>query len=207
MPDSGKIDLYQNIWQKFIEGDDEALSSIYFEFFDILLNFGMKYSSDRFMVEDCIQNLFVSILKNRRSQKPVANLRFYLTKALRNQMLYEYRKNRKLVFVDEHRGTDFRITYSIENSLIASETEEIRSRFLDMVRKDLSVRQKESLYLKFNCGFDYEQISELMQISVESARTLVYRTIKSIRATFGEEYSNLIFFSILRSFYTLPTAF
>ena len=200
MLDNGKIDLYRNVWQKFIEGDDEALSFIYFEFFDMLLNFGMKYSSDRFLVEDCIQNLFVDLLKKRQAQRPVANLRFFLTKALRNQMLYEYRKTKKLVPVSEHRETDFRITYSIENSLIANETGEMRLRFLKMVMEDLTDRQKEALYLKFNCSFDYGQISELMQISVESARTLVYRTLKSIRETFGEAHSNLIFFSILRSF-------
>ena len=95
MPNNDKIDLYRNIWQKFMEGDDDALSSIYFEFFDMLLNFGMKYSSDRFLVEDCIQNLFVYLLKNRPYQKPVINLRFYLTKALRNQMLNEQRKTKK----------------------------------------------------------------------------------------------------------------
>ncbi|MGV8095347.1 MAG: RNA polymerase sigma factor [Mangrovibacterium sp.] len=206
MPNNEKIDLYQTIWQKFIEGDDAALSSIYFEFFDMLLNFGMKYSSDRFLVEDCIQNLFVYLLKNRQYQKPVANLRFYLTKALRNQMLYEYRKTKKLVPVDEHRETDFRITYSVENSLIASETDEMRSRFLKMVMEDLTARQKEVLYLKFNCGFDYGQISELMQISVESARTLVYRTLKLIKETFASEtHSNLIFFTIFRSFLRLSS--
>lgn len=196
-----KIDVYQAVWLKFTEGDDDALSSIYFEFFDLLLNFGMKYSSDRFLVEDCIQNLFVDLLKNRHQQKPVNNLRFYLTKALRNQMLYEHRKTKKLVPVEEQAETEFTITYSVENSLIATETDEMHLRFLKMVMEDLTARQKEALYLKFNCGFDYKQISELMQISVESVRTMVYRTLKSIKETFGDEaHSTLIFLNIFRSF-------
>jgi RNA polymerase sigma factor (sigma-70 family) len=201
MPFKEKTDSYQNTWQKFIRGDAEALSSLYFEFFDMLLNFGMKYSSDRFLIEDCIQNLFVDLMKNRENQKPVDNLRFYLTKALRNQMAYERRKTKKLVPVNEDSKTDFRITYSIEHSLIASETDELRLRFLKMVTDDLTDRQKEVLYLKFNCGFDYVQIAELMHISVESVRTLIYRTLKSIKDTFGDEkYSSLIFFTVLRLF-------
>lgn len=196
-----KIDVYQDVWLKFTEGDDDALSSIYFEFFDLLLNFGMKYSSDRFLVEDCIQNLFVDLLKNRHQQKTVHNLRFYLTKALRNQMLYEHRKTKNQIPVEEQTETEFTITYSIENSLIAMETDEMHLRFLKMVMEDLTARQKEALYLKFNCGFDYKQISELMQISVESARTMVYRTLKSIKETFGDEaHSALIFLNIFRSF-------
>lgn len=201
MPDNEIIDLYQNIWQKFMKGDDDALSSVYFEFFDMLLNFGMKYSCDRTFVEDCIQNLFVDLLKNRHKQKHVANIRFYLMKALRNQMASEKRKTKKLIPVDDPGEADFRISYSVEKSLIANETDEMRTRFLQMVVKDLTSRQKEALYLKFNCGFDYIQISELMQISVESTRTMVYRTLKSIKETFGTDYySNLILFSFFRSF-------
>ncbi len=206
MSDNEENDLYQNIWRKFIEGDEEALSSIYFEIFDMLLNFGMKYSSDRFMIEDCIQNLFVDLLKNRQEQRPVANIRFYLMKALRNQMASEQRK-KKLLRVDESGEADFRISYSVENSLIASEADEMRSRFLKMVVESLTDHQKEALYLKFNCGFDYSQISELMQITVESARTMVYRTLKSIKETFGtDSYSNLIFFSYFRSFLKVSTS-
>jgi len=198
--DNEKIDLYQNIWQKFMEGDDAALSSIYFEFFDMLLNFGMKYSSDRFLVEDCIQNLFVDLLKNRKNQRSVVNIRFYLLKALRNQMASEQRKTKKLLLVDEPVEADFSFSYSVENSLISREADEMRSSFLKMVMAGLTPRQKEALYLKFNCGFDYNQISELMQISVESTRTMVYRTLKTIKETFGtDSYSNLIFFSIFRS--------
>lgn len=200
MSDSEKNEHYHNIWQKFMKGDEEALSSIYFEFFDMLLNFGIKYSCDRTFIEDCIQNLFVDLLKNRQKQKPVANIRFYLMKALRNQMASEKRKTKRLIPIEDPGEADFRISYSVEKSLIASETDEMRSRFLQMVIKDLTARQKEALYLKFNCGFDYIQISELMQISVESTRTMVYRTLKSIKETFGTDYySNLILFSFFRS--------
>lgn len=194
------IDPYQKIWQNFIDGDDGALSSLYFEFFDMLLNFGVKYSADRFLVEDCIQNLFVDLLKNRLKQKPVKNIKFYLTKALRYQIANEYRKSKKLLLVDKPDERDFRISYSAENSLIANETDEMQTRFLKMVMEDLTPRQKEALYLKFNCGFDYTQISEIMQISVESVRTTIYRTLKSIKEIFDTEgYSNLILFSFFRS--------
>jgi RNA polymerase sigma factor (sigma-70 family) len=206
MSDNEKIDLYQNIWEKFVGGDEGALSSIYFEFFDMLLNFGMKYSSDRFLVEDCIQNLFVDLLKNRQKQKPVTNIRFYLLKALRNQMASEQRKTKKMWPVEEQGEANFRISYSVENSLIENEKDELRSRFLKLVMEGLTLRQKEALYLKFNCGFNYSQISEVMQISVESARTMVYRTLKSIKETFGaDNHSNLIFFSFFRSIMNIST--
>jgi len=76
----------------------------------------------------------------------------------------------------------------------------MRTKFLEMVMEGLTPRQKEALYLKFNCGFDYIQISELMQISIESVRTMIYRTLKSIKEIFDtNSYSNLILFGFFRS--------
>lgn len=190
-------DSSQEIWRKFLAGDNEALAALYYKFFDVLLNFGMKYSSNRFLVEDSIQNIFVDLLKKQSKLGPVENVKFYLIKALRNQISTEQRKTKKITIVSESSDMDFRITYAIENDLIFKDTNEMQAMFLRMVTETLTDRQKEALYLKFNCGFDYVEISELMHISVESARTIVYRTLKTIKKTFGNStYSNLIFFII-----------
>ncbi len=195
-----KLAKYQSIWQKYIEGDVNALSFIYLDLFDVLLNFGMKYSTDRHLVEDCIQNLFISLLKNRNKQIPVQNIKFYLIKGLKNIIALEQRKNKKIVPVENTDETDFRINYSIENTIIIQEKGELQAKFLKMVAESLSNRQKEALYLKYVCSFDYVQISELMQINVESVRTIVYRTLKTINKTFGtEKNSNIIFFIICQT--------
>jgi RNA polymerase sigma factor (sigma-70 family) len=201
MSGSVQNDSYQEIWCKYLEGDKEALATLYFEFYDLLLNFGMKYSSNRYLVEDCIQNLFVDLLKKQRKQKSIGNIKFYLIKALRNQMSYEQRKTKKITSVPEIFETEFRITYSVENDLISNDTDQMREKFLKLVNESLTERQKEALYFKFNCGFDYDEIAELMAISVESTRTMVYRTIKTLKKTFGgDKYSNLIFLIMHFSF-------
>lgn len=205
MPTKEHNDQYILIWEKFLDGDDKAISSIYFDFFDLLLNFGIKYHSDRYLVEDCIQNVFVDLLKNRSKQKPIQNIKFYLIKALKNQIAYERRKTKKLSSMEIPEEQYFRINYSVEHSLIVNEKDEMQTKFLKLVKESLTERQKEALYLKFNCGFDYPQISELMEISVDSARTLVYRTLKTIKKTFGNtENSNLILWSMFRTLKFLP---
>ena len=62
---------YALILKKFVDGDNEALTSLYYDFFDLLLNFGLKYSLDQSLVEDCIQNLFVDLLRKREKLKKV----------------------------------------------------------------------------------------------------------------------------------------
>ncbi|MNL66075.1 RNA polymerase sigma factor [compost metagenome] len=45
----------------------------------------------------------------------------------------------------------------------------------------LPSRQKEALYLRFNSELEYEEIAVIMNISLETCRTLVYRAVKQLR--------------------------
>ncbi len=185
---------YQILWEKYFEGDEKHLSVLYYEIFDTLLNFGLKYNSNRQLVEDCLQNIFVDILNNKRKYKAIKNISFFLMKALRNQISNEQRKVKKLISVPEYNELEFNISYAIESSIIEIESEEIKNKFIQIVKNELSDRQKEAIYLKFNCGLDYSQIAELMNISVDSSRTLIYRSIKLLKETFAtKNYFHLIF--------------
>ncbi len=163
---------------------------IYFDHFDVLLNFGIKYVTDRVTVEDCIQDLFVELMKNREKLQLVKNVKFYLIKALRNKISNELRNRQKFHPVKNMQESVFQLSYSIEKKIIDhidQEQDELRAKFIEMITNTLTSKQKEILYLKFNCGFNYEQIAEVMDIHIDSARTLVYRTFKQIKQTFGED--------------------
>ena len=47
--------------------------------------------------------------------------------------------------------------------------------------KTLSNRQREGLSLKFEHNHTYPEIAEIMGISIESARTMIYRALKDLR--------------------------
>jgi hypothetical protein len=47
------------MWDNFrLDGSQEALSLIYYEHFDYLYDFAIKYTPDHTLIEDCIQNVF-----------------------------------------------------------------------------------------------------------------------------------------------------
>ena len=185
---------YQNLWEEFLKGNDDALSLIYYDFFDLLFSFGIKYTSDKSIVEDCIQNLFVSLLSNRHNQKSVQNIKFYLIKGLKNQLIYSKRQNKKFLFIKNNENFDFRINHSVERILIDNEKSELQSEFINKVIKSLTNRQKEALYLKYICEFDYSEIADLMSVNIESVRTLIYRTLKSLNETYGSnKNANILF--------------
>ena len=201
MENSNSIEKYRDIWQNFLEGDDNALSLIYCDFFDFLLAFGLKYSVDRYLVEDCIQNLFVGMLKKRGEQTSVQNVRFYLLRGLKNQIAYEKRKNKNLVFKNDAGKTDLGINDPVESLIIDHEKDKLQIAFLKKVFESLTDRQREVLYLKYTCSLDYIQIADMMDISVESVRTLIYRTLKSLNETFGtDELGSMILCFLMRLF-------
>ena len=47
--------------------------------------------------------------------------------------------------------------------------------------RQLTPRQREIVYLRFFSGADYEEICEIMEIDYQSARDLLYRSIKKLR--------------------------
>jgi len=195
-------DNHQFIWKRFVDGDNDALSMIYFDYFDMLLNFGIKYVSDKLLVEDCIQNLFVDLMRNREKLGDVRSIRFYLFKALRNKISNEIRRKNRWRTVSGIEESEFQISYTIENKLIDRERDEIQAKLIELISKTLTGKQKEALYLKFNCGFDYVQIAEVMDIHTDSARTLIYRTFKQIKQTFGDTIANEM---ILLHFFRMTT--
>jgi RNA polymerase sigma factor (sigma-70 family) len=46
----------------------------------------------------------------------------------------------------------------------------------------LSAKQQEIIYLRFECDLSYEDISDMLEITVESCHKSIYRSIRSIRA-------------------------
>lgn len=198
MADGKLTDKYVDLLKKLVVGDDNAMSVIYFDFFDDLLNFGLKYTVDQGLVEDCIHDLFVDLLKNRKKLAAVDNIRFYLLKSLRYLIHREQEKVKKLTNEPIIRDSPFLITYSVEKSIISSETEEYRNMLLKWLLKKLTPKQREVLYLKFNCGYSYEQLADFLNIDIPSVRKVVYRSLKSIRESFnGSVNSDILFFCVI----------
>ena len=73
------------------------------------------------------------------------------------------------------------MVFSHEDYLISVETEIEDYKILYDAMKTLSNRQREGLSLKFEHNHKYPEIAEIMGISIESARTIIYRALKDLR--------------------------
>lgn len=87
----------------------------------------------------------------------------------------------------------FEPEYSIEHNIIEEEQNRELSEKLKKIIQQLPARQKEALYLRFNESMEYDEISRILNISVESARKQVYRALKTVREIMEKETLYLFF--------------
>lgn len=170
-------------WNLFTtQRNNKAFSDIYHKYFKTLYYFGLKYTADIPVIEDSIQNLFIYILKNHKKLKLVKNVRFYLIKSFRNQLFREMGKQKRLFHSDQFLDIQFEYFNNIESNIIEKEENDLLKQTLKQSLKKLSTRQQEIIYLRFDNGLSYEEISEILEISVDSCYKLIYRSIKSLKA-------------------------
>jgi len=183
------------LWEDFKKGEKYALTHIYYQYADSLFRYGKKYSSEDELVKDAIQDLFFDLIRTRASLGSTNHIYFYLIKALRRRLFKTNAGNKTLVLNNEEAEIySANIVYSIEDEWIHKEG---LTKKEDILRKGLaalSPKQREILYYRYTCDFDYEQICEIMSMKYDSARKMVFRALKTLREHMSD--TNFTFFII-----------
>ncbi len=171
-------------WEDFVNGNEEAFSTIYREHYNDLYSYGLNFVSNSDLVKDSIQEIFVHLHLSKHKIKVRGNFRVYLLKALRNQIKEELRsKTRKVEIEKNIAGNDLHsIIDSIETDISELEQHQHLLRIITQAMQFLSRQEREAIYLRYTEGCLYEEIAEILNISIASARTMVYRGIKKIKS-------------------------
>lgn len=133
---------------------------------------------------DCIHDLFFELYKYRTKLAMTDNVKSYLLKSLLRKINKRY--SEKILPVQIHspmaiNNIETNHTASFEEDTIHSETSaEISAKLLSAL-ESLTKKQKKGLFLKFDQGRSYEEIAEIMNTSIPTARTNIYRAIKMLR--------------------------
>jgi RNA polymerase sigma factor (sigma-70 family) len=169
------------LWELFKSGDEKALTTIFLNHYDDLFHYGNKLIADEEIVKDCIQNLFQKLWSRRDNLSEVKVIKPYLFKSLRRHIIDERNLSKKKRQLWASYEEDFDITFSHEDFLISQQISLEQGDRLAEAMNLLSKRQREALYLKFFDGLDYEKISEIMSLNLQSIRNLVYQAIKILK--------------------------
>ncbi|HEU4608352.1 MAG TPA: sigma-70 family RNA polymerase sigma factor [Chitinophagaceae bacterium] len=177
---TGKTDI--ELWEAFRLKDRQAFAALFKRYYEPLFQFGLKFTQDTQILEDCIQELFLELWTSN-SRTEVRSVKAYLCKSLRYKLFRALSRQSRL---DGHADAEnLQFTMSQESQLIiAEEDKENRDRILKAYSR-LTDRQREIIYLKYFQEMSYEEVSEVMSINYQASRNLLSMAIKSLRKLLG----------------------
>lgn len=187
------------LWSRFLKGDNQVLSLIYLQHSNALFDYGCRFSVDKNMVKDCIQDVFCSLIRTRSNLSETDNVRLYLLKSLKRRIIRELKSagHQPKLFNDQDYSFDLRWSENLDDQL--SEIDEDKRLKIAEAMHQLTERQKEAVYLRFNRGLEYEEISFILNLNYQSSRALIHRAIEKLREIIhvSDKKSSQILFAIL----------
>lgn len=178
---------------EFIAGDDRAYASIYNLYVKDLYAFGLSLKVSTCLIEDAIHDIFVDIYQHRKNLEKVDNLKFYFMTAFRNRLFNLMKKEYRIFEITERNEYLMNEEVKdIQELWIENETQSEKEMLINNLFSKLNQHQREALYHRFVVGLSCEEVANIMNINYQSAKNLIYRSIKKLRTI-----SSMTYFEIL----------
>lgn len=183
------------LWEMFKEGSELAFEKIYATYFDRLFNYGCQFTSNRVIVEDALQELFLELHRRKNKLSSTTVILPYLYKAFRRKIIRLRDKENRFDTIDSS-VTSFQIELSVEDEMVDAETKEEQRKALKRALNDISEKHREMIFLFYYENMTYEEIQEIQGFeNIKSARNLLYKAISALKDAIKIPVSIFIGFS------------
>ncbi|GAB3573951.1 sigma-70 family RNA polymerase sigma factor [Spirosoma luteolum] len=173
----------EELWQLIRQGQEAAFTQLMERLFPSLLHYGRKFSSDKELVQDCVQDTLVSLWLRRDQPQPILSIRTYLFAAVRHCVSRRDRQGQRFgALTSDVEQTPFTVTFSVEESWIADELNRERLQQLNALMNQLPPRQKEIIYLRYYQDLEKDQIAAILAINYQSVANLLHRALSRMRS-------------------------
>jgi len=108
------LDLIKRLQQ----GDEVALASLMRMYYDNLYHYASRFTKDKELIKDCIQEVFISLWQRRESIGGIISPKFYLLRAIKNKTLKALHKNLSEISSPAFEEYEFLYEFSIEKIII-----------------------------------------------------------------------------------------
>lgn len=184
------INNWSSVWRDFKGGSNSAFEEIYYHFIDGLYRYGSKITSDKDLLKDSIQQMFLELYTAREKLSDPENLEFYLLKSLKHILMRRTSMDKKTTLAETD-NAGFQIELDAENKLITGEQQQSKMNLLNEALQSLDPIKKELLFLKFYSGLTNKQIGSLTGQKPETVQKQIYRILKGLQVTFVERFIEL----------------
>jgi len=171
-------------------GNTMAWEELYAVWFRKLFNYGRKFSPDEGLIEDVIQDIFLTLWQ--QGSLEVRSPDSYLFTAFRNNLLRKIKLDRGKQLESLSDEYDFHIELSPDQLMIRNERRNENRRKISHALATLTSRQREFIFLKYYQQLSYQEIAEIMDISAKAVYKLAARAIQLLRRELESEQCMLI---------------
>jgi RNA polymerase sigma factor (sigma-70 family) len=170
----------ESLWLAFKKGERSAFEVVYETNVQQLISYGYKITSDRNVIQDCTQDLFVELWENRERLSDVRSIKYYLLKSLRYKIVRHLRTN----VVSSFEEAQFEVEdNSPEFQLLYDEHSSIQTRHLLAALGQLPKRQQEAIHLRYFLNMTNDEMARIMGVNYQSACKFLYTALKNLRQT------------------------
>lgn len=160
-------------------GNQNAQLEVYNRYYKAMYNTALRIVKDSAEAEDVMQESFLNAFTKLHTFKAEVSFGAWLKRIVINNSIYHYKKQRKKneVALDD-------ILYKVEdNDGITSDHVFVKQKAQKVMEtmNRLKDNYRVSLTLHLIEGYDYEEISEIMNISYANCRTTISRAKESLR--------------------------
>lgn len=163
-----------------MQGKQSAQLEVYNRYYKAMYNTAFRIVKDSAEAEDVMQESFLSAFTKLHTFKGEVAFGAWLKRIVINNSIHHYKKQQKRRAVDLDE-----IMYKVEDNdevdLNQNGFTELKAQKVMETMKSLKDNYRVSLTLHLIEGYDYEEISEIMNISYANCRTTISRAKESLR--------------------------
>ena len=158
------------------DGAGEMLGVLFDRYQTPLFNFYSKLTGDRAASEDLVQDVFLRILKYRRSYRPGTQFRPWLYQIARNARTDYASKRPPQSELDEN---------AAPSSVTTTHEQDHQHELLRRALQDLPDDKREILLLSRFQGLRYEEMAQIYGCQLGAMKVRIHRALEDLREAFG----------------------
>ena len=172
----------ETLMQQVKQGDLRKASDLFDRYHKQLYNFFVKITFDRDLGHDLVQNVFLRMIKYRKTYNENKAFRSWIYQVARNVYADHARKNKVLV-ADLADVEQVKTHLSnIDDRMVQDEREKLL--YISLYR--LTPAQREILILTRFQQMKYEEVAKIMETSVANIKVKVHRAMHKLKETYLE---------------------
>jgi len=174
-----------------MNGDRDAFSTVLTAHREQLIRICRGFVNSREDAEDIAQEVFIQLFRSARSLRGESKLSTWLYRVAVNKSLNYIRSNRSKHKL-ENRSEDPAVRIESDDSADKDIIRSDHSLALEYALDSLSENQRTAFVLSKYEDLSYDEIKEVMQISLSSVQSLIFRAKKNMQESLREYFENNI---------------